>query len=84
MKHALLKVAHDLLHVLLWFLLSGLCSAVLLAIWRSQFTAPNDESAASFVACIVVGLGLACGSFFVSKRVAAVLIPLNQKARRLT
>lgn len=32
MKHALLKIAHDLLRVLLWFLLSGLASAALMAV----------------------------------------------------
>ena len=84
MKHALLKVAHDLLRVLLWFLLSGVCSAGLLAVWRSQYSAPSEESAVAFVACIVVGLGLAIGSFFVSKRVAVALIPINHKTRSPT
>ncbi|MBY0365131.1 MAG: hypothetical protein K2X12_02730 [Burkholderiaceae bacterium] len=76
-----MKIAHDLLRVLLWFLLSGLASAALMAVWRSQYSSPSDESAAAFVACMVAGLVLAVGSFFVSKRVAGALIPLTTKTR---
>ncbi len=85
MKQALLKVAHDLTRLFVWFLLSGLCSAGLLAAWRDQFAQPSEASATAFVVCMVLGCGLAVLAFFLSKRVASALIPINPKTtRRLT
>ena len=84
MKRALMKIAHDLLRLVVWFLLSGLASAGLLAVWRSQYATPTEESAAVFVACLIVGCALAVAWFFLSKRVASALVPINRTTRSLT
>lgn len=76
MKHALLKIAHDITRLAVWFVLSGLCSAGLMAAWRTQFDADSEASSVAFIVCMALGCVFAVVSFFLAKRVAGALVPV--------